>query len=159
MFVRHFTIAIAITIGASLSCSAATPVPPTSDVKERFTNYFAGTWKCAGEFPASGRKISSTIHFDNDLADTAVVKHHNDALPGMYHALEIWTARPDHGGYVATITDSLGGIRTFTSTGWQSDTLAWRSDATVKLKQEFVYIKKSADEFQLDWRRASDGTT
>jgi hypothetical protein len=85
-----------------------------------------------------------------------MVKRHDDAAPGEYHALETWQAHD--GRLVDTIIDGGGGVREFDSTGWHDDTLLWNSAPSVQPAQEFVYTRLPNGAMRVDWKVARDGT-
>jgi hypothetical protein len=118
-------------------------------------SYFIGTWSCRGVFPSTGKTIASTIRFTQD--GTSLVKHHDDLPPNAYHAIELWGLRAADGRFNAAIQDSFGGVRDFSSPGWNADSLVWTSAAQVQ-PQQFAYTKKSNDAFEVDWRVLKNGS-
>ena len=52
--------------------------------------WFAGAWQCAGRFEPSGKPIEASVRFDWNEAAGALVKHHDDRSPNLYHAVELW---------------------------------------------------------------------
>jgi hypothetical protein len=119
-------------------------------------SYFIGTWSCRGVFPTTGKTIASTIRFTQD--GTSLVKHHDDLPPNGYHAIELWGLRAADGRFNAAIQDSFGGVRDFSSPGWNADSLVWTSAAQVQPQQQFAYTKKSNDAFEVDWRVLKNGS-
>jgi hypothetical protein len=114
--------------------------------------YFSGKWTCAGTF-SNGKKISATIRFETDLQGAAVVVHHDDTPAlGFYHSIEVWGYQKSTGTYVATLYDAYGGARGFTSPGWSGDAVTWATDPAVSPPQQFVYTKRDADTFTVDWK-------
>ncbi|WP_130618782.1 hypothetical protein [Dyella amyloliquefaciens] len=117
-----------------------------------------GTWTCHGVFPASGKTIDSTVRFALDLDGKALVKHHDDTSPpALYHALEAWGYDAKNQRYNATILDSFGGARLFSSTGWKDDQLVWSSASEVKPAQRFTYVREGHDGLRIDWEVERDG--
>jgi len=105
-----------------------------------------GGWTCHGVFPASGKTIDSTVRFALDLDGKALVKHHDDtSAPALYHALEAWGFDAKNQRYNATILDSFGGARLFSSAGWKDDRLIWSSAPDVKPAQRFTYVREGHD--------------
>lgn len=124
--------------------------------------YFVGSWQCDGVFPRTGATISSTISFEADAKLGALIKHHDDTPPNAYHALEIWVYSANDHHYNAAIADNFGGVRQFTSPGWDGDRLTWTDDSNVTpamKSQRFVYERQSPSQFKLDWQTSRDGTT
>lgn len=120
-------------------------------------DYFTGAWNCAGSFPSTGKTIASAIRFDPDLGGHAMVKHHDDVPPAVYHAIEVWLPHEDGHDFREVIVDNFGGLRHFHSDGWQSNTLIWQSAADVAPIQRFVYVRTDDNTFRLDWEVSKDG--
>jgi hypothetical protein len=111
-----------------------------------------GTWTCHGVFPASGKTIDSTIRFALDLDGKALVKHHDDTSPpALYHALEAWGYDARSQRYNATILDSFGGARLFSSEGWKNGRLVWSSAPEVRPAQHFIYVREGQQGLRIDW--------
>ncbi len=121
-------------------------------------DYFLGTWQCNGSFPSTGKTIASTMRFERDLGGAAILKHHDDAAPNVYHAVEVWNYSASSGLFNATLADNLGGVRIFHSDGWNGDVLTWSSAAAVTPIQEFVYTRLSSTSMRVDWQTTKDGT-
>jgi len=115
-----------------------------------------GTWSCSGTFPVTGKPISSTMSLESALGGTAIVKHHDDVAPNLYHAIETWHVT--QGRLVDTIVDNGGGVRAFDSEGWHDGTLTWRSAPGVAPAQQFVYERLPSGTIRVDWLVAKDGT-
>jgi hypothetical protein len=131
--------------------------PPTPSPQIQSLSPLLGTWQCAGVFPASGRKIASTIRFESDLGGVAMLKHHDDdAGLGTYHAIEVWTFDAKGSRLVDTIADNYGGVRTFASPGWVDNTLTLTN---VVRPEQFVYTRLEDGELRVDYRVARDGST
>lgn len=117
-----------------------------------------GTWTCHGVFPASGKTIDSTVRFALDLDGKALVKHHDDTSPpALYHALEAWGFDAKNQRYNATILDSFGGARLFSSAGWKDGRLVWSSAPEVKPAQRFTYAREGHDGLRIDWEMEREG--
>lgn len=122
--------------------------------------YFIGDWVCSGVFPSTGKTISSKMSFRYDLDKKAIVKHHDDTSPpALYHAVELWVFSASDKRFNAAIVDNFGGVRDFTSPGWDGDTLVWSSQPSVQPPQQFVYKKTPSNGFSVDWRVSRDGKT
>jgi hypothetical protein len=143
-----FRTALLAACSLALFCASS---PPTS------FQYFVGTWKCSGTFPARGRAISSTLEFESDLDGAGVVLRQDDNPPNAFHAAFLWGPAPD-GSLVSIVQDSTGGVRRFTSSGWSADTLVWQSDSAVTPAQRFTYQRIDADTMQVEWQAMRDGS-
>jgi len=117
--------------------------------------YFVGAWQCAGAF-ANGRPIEADLRVDRALDGGWLVIHHDDRPPNKYHALLEWHAGAT--GWVASVQDSSGGLRSFRSTGWDGAQLVWdRSDAAVA-DQRLAYHRLDPGRFEVSYAvRARDG--
>jgi len=128
--------------GSAQLRTAAPVVPPVSDELD----YFVGGWRCAGAF-ANGKPIESYLQADRALDGNWLVIHHDDQPPNRFHALFEWHRGPS--GWVASVQDSFGGMRTFRSAGWNGPQLVWdRSDVPVS-DQRFIYRRIDAGSFEL----------
>jgi hypothetical protein len=131
-----------------------TPAGATDAVTAASANsldYFVGRWQCEGVFPASGKAIASTLKFEQDTASGALLKHHDDTPPNLYHALELW-GFVKAGGLSDTIMESFGGVHPpLTSPGWSGDTLMWSSPPGVTPANRFTYVRLSPDRMRVDW--------
>ncbi|HET6552268.1 MAG TPA: hypothetical protein VFG49_01910 [Dyella sp.] len=117
-----------------------------------------GDWTCHGVLPASGKTIDSTVNFALDLDGKALVKHHDDTSPpATYHALEAWGFDAGNHRYNATILDSFGGARVFSSEGWKEGRLVWNSAPDVKPVQRFVYSREGDQALRIDWEVERNG--
>jgi hypothetical protein len=147
------TIVFALSLSAAALAESPSPGPPAT-----LPTYFIGSWKCDGVFPASGKKISSTMTFAPDLDGKTIVKHHDDTSPpALYHAIEIWTYSATDKQYHAAIVDNFGGVREFSSPGWDGNRFIWTSAPSVKPLQQFAYERRDPDSFNVDWRVSRDG--
>jgi hypothetical protein len=134
----------------------ATP-PPASVAMAPVAAYFSGKWACSGTF-SSGKPISATIRFESDLQGAAIVVHHDDTPAiGFYHSIEVWGFQKSTSTYVATLYDAYGGARSFSSAGWAGGVLTWATVAAVTPPQQFVYTKKDANAFAVDWKVFQNG--
>lgn len=133
------------------------PAMASTDAPFRDFADMTGHWTCHGVFPATGKTIDSTIRFDLDLNGKALIKHHDDTSPSTaYHALEAWGYDEKNGRYNATILDSFGGARLFSSEGWKDGRLVWRSAPEVKPAQRFTYVRESGPGLRIDWEVERD---
>lgn len=146
-----------ILIACSLSLLAGNTIAATDDPFHDFAD-LPGEWTCHGVFPASGKTIESTLHFERDLAGKALLKHHDDTSPpAMYHAVEAWGYDAKASRYNATILDNFGGARIFSSEGWRDGRLIWTSAPEVKPAQRFSYIRVTPERLRIDWEVERNG--
>lgn len=87
--------------------------------------------------------------FQPDLEGAWLMVRHDDRPPNTFHAVEFWGFDKTTGQFVAVVNDSFGGMRIFTSPGWQENRLTWTGDtlAPEKPKQHFLFDKKRPREF------------
>ena len=151
---------ILITIVFSLSAvsgAANAAVQPLSG-SARSLDYFVGSWKCSGVFPASGKSIASIMHYEADLKGHALLKHHDDVAPSLYHAIEAWGYDAAAKRFNAAILDNSGGARRFSSEGWKRNELEWSSEMNVVPAQRFSYTRLDEKSYRVDWKTAANGT-
>ncbi|HTD29424.1 MAG TPA: hypothetical protein VK660_08565 [Xanthomonadaceae bacterium] len=142
-------------IGIGLGVGIGVGQPPAPI---RSLDYFVGDWVCSGVFPASGKTIASTMRYASDLQGSALLKHHDDTAPSLYHAVEAWGYDGQAKRFNATIMDNFGGARRFGSDGWKQDVLTWSSAADVTPVQRFVYTRLDRQHYRVDWDVAQNGT-
>lgn len=134
----------------------ATPPPPIVALAP-VVSYFKGSWTCRGTF-SNGKPISATIHFDADLGGAAIVVHHDDTPAlGFYHSIETWGYATSTQTYVASLYDAYGGMRSFSSPGWDGDALTWTILPPAGVSQQFVYTRKDANTFAVDYKVMRNG--
>lgn len=143
---------------ACLVCLLASHAHAANDEPFREFADLKGQWSCRGVFPASGKTIDSVLRFESDLAGRALIKHHADTSAGSnYHALEAWGFDAKAARYNATILDSFGGARIFSSEGWRDGRLVWTSAAEVQPAQRFVYVRLPDHRLRVDWEIERSG--
>jgi hypothetical protein len=135
-----------------ISGAAIAQTPPISDA----LRYFDGRWHCDGVFPSNGHKISSKVAFTWYAETGAVLKRHDDEPPNGYHAVELWVPSGKD-GFQAMIGDSFGGVRLFSSSGWNGDALTWVGDSDPTHKDQFVYTKLDQNKMRIDWSISKGG--
>lgn len=131
----------------SAPTSAATAIQPLA--------YFAGNWNCDGHFTSNNQPISATITAKTDLYDSWLSFRWDDKAPSQFHALEMWGFSKSKNQFTNFIYDNFGGVRMFTSSGWDGDTWIWLGDALAdpaNPNQRFVIARKSAKEFVITWQ-------
>ena len=129
------------------------PAPELSQLK-----YFAGSWTCAGDAPASpfgpAHKTKSSLMLKSDLdgfwydgmmteMKTASNTH---PVKGMLHLGYDSTAKQ----YVLVWLDNFGSWATEMSPGWQGDTMVWTGEQMAlgeKATARDTFVKKSDTEY------------
>jgi hypothetical protein len=138
------------------SASPATLPTPAAQISS--LAYVLGNWQCNGSFPKTGKTISSTMRFEQDLSGAGILKHHDDIAPASYHAIETWAYDPNAHRFAGSISDNFGGVREFTSDGWSNGVLTWSGGPAVKPVQQFVYSRLDDSTMRVDWQVVRDGT-
>lgn len=117
--------------------------------------YFVGKWDCNGKFASNGKLISATIIFDWSEATETLLVRHDDRIPSVYHAIEMWG--PSKSGELRnSIADAYSGIRWFTSDGVAESRLSWTRKESGSVER-FTYIQKDENTMQVDWLVAKTG--
>lgn len=133
--------------------SSTTPAPGALKPELQPLSFFIGQWDCAGEFTASKKPISSHISISSDLDGSWLAFRWDDNAPSVFHALELWGFDKSAHHFTNFIHDNFGGVRLFTSPGWDADTFIWTGDALANspASQRFVIERKSKD-FVITWQ-------
>ncbi|KRF00558.1 hypothetical protein ASG87_12770 [Frateuria sp. Soil773] len=108
--------------------------------------WFVGSWQCAGRF-ADGRPIRSTETFTRELDGHWLRMHHADLPPNRYAADEWWGYDRAAGHFTVTVFDAMGGLRHYTSSGWQGDALTLENTATGGYVDRFVFHRQDASHY------------
>jgi hypothetical protein len=117
--------------------------------------YFIGQWTCDGHFTSNNQPTSATITASLDLQNSWLSFRWDDKPPSQFHALELWGFNKTSKQFTNFIYDNFGGVRMFTSPGWDGDTLIWLGDALAdpnNPNQRFVIARKSSKEFVITWQ-------
>jgi hypothetical protein len=145
--------ALLLAASATLAQPAPKPAPEMSQLK-----YFAGSWTCSGNAPASpfgpAHQTKTSIMLKSDLdgfwyAGTVTeMKTASNTHPvkGMLHFGYDATAKK----FVQVWVDNFGSWSAEMSPGWQGDTLVWTGDQTImgeKATARDTLVKKSDTEF------------
>ncbi|QNK01041.1 hypothetical protein [Dyella telluris] len=147
-----------LTLLLCIACLVSGRAMASADEPFRDFSDLTGPWTCHGVFPATGKTIDSSIRFELDLHGKALVKHHDDTSPpATYHALEAWGYDAKTSRYNATILDSFGGARLFSSEGWKDGRLVWQSAPEVKPAQRFTYKREPGNGLRIDWEVQREG--
>ena len=138
---------------SALAQQAPKPAPEMSQIK-----YFAGSWKCTGDAPASpfgaAHKTESSLILKSDLdgfwysGPLAEMKTASNTQPvrGMVHIGYDATGKQ----FAMVWVDNFGSWATEMSPGWQGDTMVWTGDMMVMGEKDTArdtYVKKSDTEF------------
>jgi hypothetical protein len=146
--------ALTLLLGASaLAQDAPKPAPEMAQVK-----YFAGSWTCSGDAPASpfgpAHKTQTTMMLKLDLdgfwyggmVTEMKTASNKNPVKGMLHLTYDASAKQ----YVLVWVDNFGSWATETSPGWQGDTMVWTGDQMVmgeKATARDTFVKKSDREY------------
>jgi hypothetical protein len=146
--------ALTLLLGASaLAQDAPKPAPEMAQVK-----YFAGSWTCSGDAPASpfgpAHKTQTTMMLKLDLdgfwyggmVTEMKTASNKNPVKGMLHLTYDASAKQ----YVLVWLDNFGSWATETSPGWQGDTMVWTGDQMVmgeKATARDTFVKKSDREY------------
>ena len=151
-----------LSCGAHAQSSALNSPPALNPALESFT-YFVGHWNCEGEFVVVKKSTAAQISVASDLGGSALSFRWDDKPPNRFHALELWGFDKTANHFTNFIHDNFGGVRQFSSAGWEGDTLTWTGNALAtppNTNERFVLQRKSAKEFviaydtrkgQADW--------
>ncbi len=157
---RTIFFSIALTSVLLLSSSIATSqapnsVPPSGlQPQLQPLAFFVGEWNCEGEFIASKKQIAAHIAVATDMEGSLITFRWSDKEPNRFHALELWGFDKSANHFTNFIHDNFGGVREFSSPGWDNDTLTWTGDLLATpsaTTQRFVIERKSAKEFVITW--------
>jgi hypothetical protein len=117
------------------------PVPVPADL----ANFFTGEWSGRGQF-ASGRPIEADVSFQPELDGQWLQYRHTDRAPNSYRALGMWGIENGTRKLVMTLNDSGGGVRTFTSEGWNDGSVIFvRTISVDPLREERFVFKRIAE--------------
>lgn len=146
--------ALILLLGASaLAQDAPKPAPEMAQVK-----YFAGSWTCSGEAPASpfgpAHKTQTTMMLKLDLdgfwyggmVTELKTASNKNPVKGMLHLSYDASSKQ----YVLIWLDNFGSWATETSPGWQGDTMVWKGEQMVmgeKATARDTFVKKSDREY------------
>ena len=146
--------AVSLLVASSaLAQQAPKPAPEMSQVK-----YFAGSWACTGDAPASpfgaAHKTESSLVLKLDLDgfwyDGTFTEKKTASNPqpvrGMVHISYDATGKQ----YVVLSVDNFGSWATEMSPGWQGDTMVFAGDMMTmgqKTTARDTFVKKSDTEF------------
>lgn len=147
--------ALLFAVPRSLRQSPASPAPGALKPELQPFSLFIGQWDCAGEFTASKKPISSHISISSDLDGSWLAFRWDDNAPSVFHALELWGFDKSANHFTNFIHDNFGGVRLFTSSGWDAQTLIWSGDSLADppaASQRFVIERKPSKDFVITWQ-------
>jgi hypothetical protein len=126
--------------------------------------YFRGAWSCEGHFFQGNRSIAADMTYTSELGGTWLMHRHDDRPPNQFHALELWGYDKTAKHFVSFLHDSLGGVRLFTSPGWETDRLLWTGNALApnsKIVEHFIFERKSESRFVMsyEWKNGDAAWT
>jgi hypothetical protein len=148
-----FAAALVLVASSALGQQPPKPAPELANVK-----YFAGSWKCSGNAPASpfgpAHKSESTMTLKLDLdgfwyagmmteAKTASNPH---PVKGMVHLGYDPAAKK----YVMVWVDNFGSWATETSSGWEGDRMVWAGEQNVMGEKAYAldtFVKRGPDQY------------
>jgi hypothetical protein len=116
--------------------------------------YFGGNWSCHGEFPGNGRTIASAERFTPELLGHWLTMRHVDRPPFGFQAVEMWRYDAASKRFDNYVFDDASGIRHYTSPGWDGSRLTWTLDSKGGQSDRFVFERKDAGHYQVDYARA-----
>lgn len=130
--------------------------PPQRDVVALTVEKLEGVWRCAGAF-ANGKPIESQMAFASSLNGKWIEYRHLDRPPSSYGAFGMW-GKGTTNALQATIFDSFGGHREFTSAGWVADELTLETaDASTAKRERFIFTNPHDGELRMEYRVSRDG--
>jgi len=142
-----------LVVSAALAQQPPKPAPEMSQVK-----YFAGSWTCSGDAPASPfgpahkTKSSQMLKLDLDgfwyagMMSEMKTASNTQPMKGMLHLGYDAAAKQ----YVLLWVDNFGTWATEMSPGWQGDTMVWTGDQMImgeKATAKDTFVKKSDTEY------------
>ncbi|GAA4485484.1 hypothetical protein [Gluconacetobacter asukensis] len=114
-----------------------------------------GSWSCEGYFIRNKRPIASNISVTRDVGNGALLLHHDDKPPALYHSLEVWSVSKD-GSLKSSISDVYG-MRWFTAQGWDGNGLKLNRTEGGSVVEQFTYAFRNANTLELDWAISRSG--
>jgi hypothetical protein len=147
---------------ALLAAPVANPAPaapaaadPRIEVRKKVESLavLSGQWSCQGTF-SNGSPIASRIAFTPEAEGAWLLVHHDDLPPNQFHALEVWGFDDKAQQLAATFYDNFGGLRRFTSPGWNGQKLIWTGDtsnAQPPVTQRFVFQLDAPGQLVVTW--------
>lgn len=116
---------------------------------------FVGHWSCKGNF-SNGAPIAAQLSIEMDTPSGALIVRHDDAAPGAYHSLEVWTPNKSGTGLRAALSDKFSGMRWLESMGWSGESLTWVRSENGAAVEQFAYEFKG-DTMQVQWSLSRGG--
>lgn len=163
---RLVVAALVLCISNSMNVSAQqskAPNDPSGNKPNQEVELLArlqGRWSCEGVFPLNGKHIASKVVFASDLENAWLLVRHDDLPPNIFHSSEYWGFDLGKKQFVAFVFDNFGGVREFTSSGWEREKLIWTGDiskTTPPRVERFVYELDRPDRLLVNWE-VKEGT-
>ncbi|PYQ23041.1 MAG: hypothetical protein DMF81_10035 [Acidobacteria bacterium] len=142
----------AVSMGLAQPAAPPRPAPELAQIK-----FFAGTWSCEGNVPASpmapARKTRTTVAVHADLGGfwySGTVREEKTAenphpISGMFHE----TYDPANKQFMMLWVDNMGGWATETSSGWDGDKIVYTGEGVMagqKIPGRDTFVKKGPAE-------------
>ena len=152
-------------VTSGMAEDAPTPAPEMANVK-----YFAGSWTCSGDAPASpfgpAHKTQTSLNLKSDLdgfwiaGTLAEAKTASNRIPvkGMFHL----GYDPGSKQYVVVWLDNFGSWSTEMSPGWRGNDISFVGDQTLMGKKAVArdtFVKKGENEFTHKFELTMDAKT
>jgi hypothetical protein len=136
--------------GRAADSGVAAPETPLSEL----TRMLSGNWRCSGHF-ANGKPITSVESFAPLLGGLWLAEEHTDDPPFPYQARSMWGW--DEGSHllILTIFDNFGGVRLFTSGGWQDSTLVFDEKSLINTparQERFIYKRLPTSGYSVEYQ-------
>jgi hypothetical protein len=166
LLILRISCALASLLGVLLSAPVAplaaedAPARPQLKSEVQPLSPLLGEWECAGEFTASKKPIAAHVSATPELAGAWLALRWDDKAPGVFHALELWGAQKTTHAWVNDIYDNFGGVRRFTSSGWEGNSLTWAGEAPAGAsmpEERFVFERNGDSQFTVTWQVRKPG--
>jgi hypothetical protein len=136
--------------GRAAESGAAAPETPLSEL----TRMLSGNWRCSGHF-ANGKPITSAESFAPLFGGRWLAEEHTDDPPFPYRARALWGWNEASHLLTLTIFDNFGGMRLFTSGGWQDS--AWVFDERPLIdapdrQERFIYKRLPTGGYSVEYQ-------
>jgi hypothetical protein len=137
-------------VGVVLLAAGSGPSAALADSLQPL-DFFQGRWSCQGEFPRTGKHISSEERFAPDLVGRWLVMRHDDHPPFGFHALEMWGYDTAQKRFVDYAFDNVPEVREYVSLGWVGSQLTWTLPGQSGKADRFVFMRQSQAQYQVDY--------
>ena len=89
--------------------------------------------------------------FAPELNGAWLAHRHDDRPANPFHALDMWGYDRTLKQFVSMLHDSGGGVRMFTSPGWEGSKLVGTGDALYKSSQRFIFERTNEHQFVMSY--------